>query len=119
MASDALIEMIERKLKDYGLEKVIPDDDLLAETYQAIHRSNQLRDKFEEIEHEFEGDNVKVPKNLRKRVHAILDEHDDLRWDEAIQIVLDDTQLDHVREEKKKAKREAGNFVGPDEADEP
>jgi hypothetical protein len=35
MTSDALIEMIERKLQDYGLEKVIPDDDLLAETYRA------------------------------------------------------------------------------------
>ena len=29
MTSDALIAMIERKLKDYGLEKVVPDDDLL------------------------------------------------------------------------------------------
>ncbi len=34
MPSDALIAMIERKLKEYGLEKVIPDDDaLLADTY--------------------------------------------------------------------------------------
>ena len=29
MTSDALIAMIERKLKAYGLEKVVPDDDLL------------------------------------------------------------------------------------------
>ena len=29
MTSDALIAMIERKLQEYGLEKVVPDDDLL------------------------------------------------------------------------------------------
>ena len=41
MTSDALIEMIERKLKDYGLEKVIPpNDELLVETYRAFHRSH-------------------------------------------------------------------------------
>src|SRR5262245_3574463 len=39
MTSDALVEMIERKLKDYGLKKVIPDDELLAETYRTFHRS--------------------------------------------------------------------------------
>jgi hypothetical protein len=39
MASDTLIEMIEGKLKDYSLEKVVPDDDLLAETYRVFHHS--------------------------------------------------------------------------------
>ena len=50
MTSDALIEMIERKLKDYGLEKVVPDNDLLGKTYRTFHRSNQLREKFEDLE---------------------------------------------------------------------
>ena len=54
MASDDLIEMIERKLKEYGLQKVIPDDDLLGEAYQEFHRSKELREKFEEMESEFE-----------------------------------------------------------------
>src|SRR5262245_58121631 len=39
MPSDELIAMIERKLEDYGFEKVVPDDDLLAETYRAFHHS--------------------------------------------------------------------------------
>jgi hypothetical protein len=39
LASDALIQMIEDKLDDYGLEKVTPDDELLSETYRAFHRS--------------------------------------------------------------------------------
>src|SRR4029450_220793 len=54
MTSDALIEMIERKLKDHGLEKVVPDDELLADTYRAFHHSQQLRKKFEELKEKFD-----------------------------------------------------------------
>jgi len=119
VASDALIEMIERKLKDYGLEKVVPDDDLLAETYRAFHHSHQLREKFEEIEEEFEeeGTEIEVPQNLKEQVGAVLDEHDDLRWDDAVQIALDETQLDHVRAEKQKAKKKSGDFTDADEGE--
>jgi hypothetical protein len=121
MTSDALVEMIERKLKDYGLKKVIPpNDELLVETYRAFHRSQQLRERFEEVEDEFERENseIKVPKNLRKQVSAVLDKHGDLRWDDAIQIVLDKTQLDRVRAEKEKAKKQSGDFTNIDEAEE-
>ena len=38
----------------YGLEKVVPDDDLLAETYRAFHRSQRLREKFKEMEQQFD-----------------------------------------------------------------
>jgi hypothetical protein len=120
MTSDSLVAMIERKLKAYGLEKVIPDDDLLAETYRAFHRSQQLREKFEEMESQFEANaiKIKVPKNLKRQVRAVLDEHGDLRWDDAIQIVLDETQLDHVRAEKQKAKKKSGDFTASDEDEE-
>jgi Topoisomerase 6 subunit A/Spo11, Toprim domain len=116
MASDALIEMIERKLKDYGLKKVIPDDDLLAETYRAFHRSEQMRERFEEIMEEFdeEATAIEVPGGLREQVRAMLSEHADLRWDDAIQVVLDRTTLDRVREEKRKAKKKSGDFTGGD-----
>ena len=51
-----------------------------------------------------------MPQNLKKHVRAILEKHDDLRWDDAIQIVLDETQLDHVREKKQKARKKSGDF---------
>ena len=89
MPSDALIAMIERKLKAYGLEKVIPDDDVLGEAYQAFHRSQQLRVKFKKMEDEFDGTGIEVPENLQEQVRAVLDEHRYLRWDDAIQIALD------------------------------
>jgi hypothetical protein len=116
MTSDALIAMIERKLKEQGLKKVIPDDDLLEKAYRAFHRSKALREQYEELEREFdenEGD-VSVPKDLKRQVRAILKKHSDLRWDDAVQIALDDTQLDHVREKKRKARKESGDFTDAD-----
>jgi hypothetical protein len=117
MTSDALIETIERKLKAYGLEKVIPDNDLLAKTYLAFHYSQQLRQKFKEIEHEFKDPEIEVPRNLKEQVSAVLDEHGALRWDDAIQIVLDKTQVDRVRADKQKAKKKSGDFTDVNEDD--
>jgi hypothetical protein len=117
MASDALIEMIERKLHDYGLKKVIPNDDLLAKSYRAFHDSQQLREKFEKIEDEFEerDTDIEVPENLREEVRAILNEYRDLRWDDAIQIVLDKEQLNYVRATKQKVKHRSGDFTNTDD----
>jgi hypothetical protein len=114
MASDDLIAMIERKLKAYGLEKVIPDDAILDDAYLAFHRSQQLREEFEELESEFKASKIKVPKNLKTRVQAILKKHPDLRWDDALKVVLDATQLDAVRADKQKAKKKSGDFTDDD-----
>jgi hypothetical protein len=117
MASDALIAMIERKLKAYGLEKVVPDDNLLAKTFRAFHRSQQLRERFKKMEWQFnqEAAAADVPEDLEQRVRAVLAEHADLRWDDAIQVVLDKTQLSHVRAGKEKAKKKSGDFSDGDE----
>ena len=48
---------------------------------------------------------------MKEQVRAVLDKHADLRWDDAVQIVLDKTQLDRVRTEKQKAKKKSGDFT--------
>jgi hypothetical protein len=121
LTSDALIAIIERKLEEHGLEKVVPDDELLADAYRAFHRSQQLRERFEELQDEFEDEEseIEVPHDLKEQVRTILGEQPDLRWDDAIQTVLDETALDRVREEKQKAKRKSGDFTdGNHEKDE-
>jgi hypothetical protein len=115
LTSDELIELIEDGLEEHGIEKVVPDDDLLEEAYKEFHRSNELREQFEELESEFEESKIKVPKNLKNQVRAILKKHPDLRWDDALKIVLDATQLDAVRAEKQKAKKKSGDFTGDDD----
>jgi hypothetical protein len=66
MGSGELIAMIERKLKAHGIKKVVPDDDVLGEAYQAFHHSQELREVFEKAESEFEETKIKVPKKFSK-----------------------------------------------------
>ena len=54
---------------------------------------------------------------MKDQIRAILKKHPDLRWDDAIQIVLDKTQLDAVRAEKQKAKKKSGDFTDAEEQD--
>jgi hypothetical protein len=119
LTSDALVEMIERKLDEYGLQKVVPDPNVLADAYRAFHRSHLLREKFEEMAKAFdaEAEAVEVPDDLEGQVRAVLEEHTDLRWDDAVQVVLDETQLDRVRDDKEKAKRKSGDFTSDDDDD--
>jgi hypothetical protein len=114
MTSDALIAMIERKLKAYGLEKVIPADDVLVKTYRAFHRSQQLRKEFETLAKNFKDTKIEVPRDLKDQIGAVLDKHSDLRWDDAIQIVLNKKLLDQVREKKQEAKKKSGDFTEND-----
>jgi hypothetical protein len=90
---------------------------LLSKTYQAFHHSKQLRAIFKKAESAFKSTTIKAPTYLKKQVRAILKKHPDLRWDDAIQIVHDKTQLDHVRAEKQKAKKKSGDFTDADEGD--
>ena len=78
-----------------------------------------FRSKFAELEEEFDAEesDVNVPADLKALVAAILDKHPDLRWDDALKIVLDATQLDAVRAEKQKAKKKSGDFTDADEED--
>src|SRR5262249_43549145 len=111
LTSEQLVKLVERKLRDYGLKKVIPDDDVLAETYRGFHRSDELREEFEDLMATMEESTIKVPKNLKQKVRAILTEHPDLRWDDALWIVLDATALEDVRAKKQEAKKKSGDFT--------
>jgi hypothetical protein len=119
MTSGALVAMIEDKLKAYGLEKVIPDKDLLAKTWRAFHRSHRLRERFRKMERQFDKDAeaADIPDDLEEQVRAILTKHMDLRWDDAIQLVLDSKLLSHVRAEKERAKKKSGDFTSDSDDD--
>src|SRR5262249_53788623 len=93
LTSEQLVTLVERKLTAYGLKKVVPDEELVAETYRAFHRSDELREEFEDLMATMEESTIKVPKNLEQKVRAILTKHPDLRWDDAITTVLDPNAL--------------------------
>jgi hypothetical protein len=56
-----------------------------------------------------------IPEDLEQQVRAVLADHADLRWDDAIQVVLDETQLSRVRAEKDKAGKKSGDFTSDDD----
>jgi hypothetical protein len=118
MTSDALVVKVETGFRASGVpQKAMPEDETLAEAYRAFQRSLKLREKFKEMTDKFdkEAAAVKPPRDLKNRVLAVLAKQGDLRWDDAVKIVLDKTQLDHVREEKKKEKEKSGDFTEEEE----
>jgi hypothetical protein len=42
MTSPQFVEFVERKLRENGIEKIIPDEDLLAEVYRGMGRGRRL-----------------------------------------------------------------------------
>ena len=52
MTSRQLVDFVERKLKQHGIGKVIPDDDTLAETYEMFVKSDRLSEAFDELKEE-------------------------------------------------------------------
>jgi hypothetical protein len=54
---------------------------------------------------------------LKARVQAKLARHPDLRWDDALKLVLDATQLDAVRAAKQKAKKKSGDYTAADDGE--
>jgi hypothetical protein len=116
MGSAELLQFIEDKLEENGIEKIIPDRKLLEEAYREFDRGIRLKKVFEEAEKNFgESPSIEVPKDLNKKVREVLEENDDLRWDDAILVVLDEDLLGEMRKAKKEEKAKAGNFIEPED----
>ena len=115
MPSDALVAMIERKLHAHGLKKVVPDDNTLTATYRALHRSRGLRKAYVAVEKAYDAKakDIVVPDGLANSVRAVLNQHRDLRWDDAVRVVLDRRGIKQVRADKAKARKKAGDFAAP------
>jgi hypothetical protein len=88
MTSPVFIEFLERKLKEAGVEKIVPDEDLLTEAYIGLERGQRLQEAFEEVEEEIDEEldeeDIEAPDDLRQRVEEILKQRPELRWDAAV-----------------------------------
>jgi len=82
MTSPQVVAFVERKLRENGIAKAIPDRNLLAEFYAAAEKGRRLRDAMKELD-EIE-ENIKPPKDLEKRVRQALKKTPNIRWDAAI-----------------------------------
>jgi hypothetical protein len=90
LASDELVALIERKLDENGIAKVVPDDETLAEAYRRMHRQAVVQAKIDELVEELDEDEVEIPADLHDRVAAHLRDHAETSWDDAVAEIADE-----------------------------
>ena len=90
MTSPQFVAFVERKLRENGIEKIIPEQDLLAKTYAELKRSHQIMEAVEDIVEEVDEDmeESEAPKNLQQRVRKYLKQHPEERWDAALDAIV-------------------------------
>ena len=83
MTSPQFIAFVERKLRDSGVAKIVPDKNLLAEIYTSMERGRRLKEAVENLD-EINMKGFRAPEDLHRRVKKLLKERPELRWDAAI-----------------------------------
>jgi DNA topoisomerase VI subunit B len=95
-ASDKFIAWIEGKLEKHGIQKVVPDDDTLADAYSRMRRQAEVQAVIDRAMEGFEDEVHDIPQNLGERIKAKQDMDRTLPWDEVLQqIACEDHEADH------------------------
>jgi hypothetical protein len=87
MTSPQFVAFVEHKLRENGVAKIVPDQDLLAEVYTGMERGRRLEEAVGNLG-EIDMEDFKPPKDLGKRVQKMLEQHPALRWDAAITKII-------------------------------
>jgi hypothetical protein len=85
MTSPQFVAYIERKLKENGVAKIVPDRSLLTDVYIGMERGRRLA---EELLDEIDMEDCKPPKNLEQRVRKMLKKSPSMRWDAAVEAIV-------------------------------
>ena len=92
-ASDDLIEWIEKKLVEHGVEKVIPDADVLETAYRRAAKAAYLNQRLDELDGEATThvDQLGIPTDLSTKVRDMIVANDGtptkVSWDGAINVI--------------------------------
>jgi hypothetical protein len=84
LASDELIQLIERKLKRHGVKKIIPDKKQLAKAYRLFVRGQRIAEIIEKALEDVDNSDITVPDDLARRVEKYLMQNGAERWDAAV-----------------------------------
>ncbi len=84
--SDKLVEWIETKLKEHGVEKIIPDDDLLEDAWRRGFEHAVLEASIDDLlkEAASQAGEAKAPGSLRDTIVEKLNESPESSWDEIV-----------------------------------
>ncbi len=85
-SSDRLIAWLEARLKQHGVDKVIPDPDTLDEAYRRALKRTLLQERVEELLEDVDEtvQTMKTPKTLSRILHQRLKATPTHSWDQAI-----------------------------------
>ncbi len=87
MTSPQFVAFVERKLKENGVTKVVPDQELLARVYAGVERGRRLEEIVEDLD-EIDMEEFKPPEDLERRVREVLKKHPAMRWDAAVEEIF-------------------------------
>jgi hypothetical protein len=105
MTSPQFIAFVERKLRQNGIAKIVPDQDLLAEVYAGLERGRRLEEAAKTLDEEIDMDDFKAPKDLQRRVRNYLKEQPTLRWDAALAEIIKQVSSERRRKKKHQHRR--------------
>ncbi|MCH9053927.1 MAG: hypothetical protein IIA72_23220 [Proteobacteria bacterium] len=91
-ASADLIEWIEDKLAEYGVEKVLPSDDQAAGAYRQAVQCEYLSEHSEKLlkAARAHAKAAAIPDNLKERIAETLQESPAMSWDTALHEIVED-----------------------------
>ena len=88
MTSPQFVAFIERKLREHGIAKVVPDEELLAKMYAGFEKGRRLKDAVSELG-KVDMSDFTAPKDLERRVRQYLKRNQEVRWDVALSSLVD------------------------------
>ena len=88
--SGQLVALIERKLKEHGVAKVIPDDKVLADAYRRMHRQAVVQAKIDKLLDGLSEDEIEIPTGLRQRIAKEIKTDPTQSWDELLHEIVGD-----------------------------
>lgn len=90
MTSKQLITWLERKFKEYGVEKYIPDQDTLHIGYRRAKYLGLVEKKIKEMQESMVEDDEEIPDDLTELIEEKFKEDPRLSWDEALWDIVKD-----------------------------
>jgi len=84
MTSAQFVAWLERKLKEHGVTKVIPDKATLIDAWRHAQLIAQVKQAVQELKAEAAANPLKPPANLNRRVRDELCKNPEKSWDEVL-----------------------------------
>jgi hypothetical protein len=90
MTSRQFVDFLERKLAEHGVEKVVPDAEIIEQHARRLVEQRLAKEEIEKIRDRLakEAAAHKLPRGLAGRVRKLLTDRPELSWDMALALIL-------------------------------